>query len=300
MSNKNSKAENQQVMVPYGYMPYYPSVEEDEIDLRELWQTIVRRKKVIFIVSIISLLLAIGYILKTKPIYEAKALLQIGSIESKLIEQPNNLKIRLENLYLVNESVKKELPYVSKISVPKGAKSLIQLTVVGLDNQSTKKYITEVAREIEKDQEKRVQSYIDLQLRYLNQKRDEVKNIKKQIEQLSENSKNQKYILKRLIEEGKIKEANALSIEYSKSLEKLTNLQTFLSNALDKINEIEISLSPLNVKKSKIVGDIITYDHPVKPKKKLIIVVALVTGLILGVFMAFFIEFFYSSKKEES
>jgi uncharacterized protein involved in exopolysaccharide biosynthesis len=47
------------------------------------------------------------------------------------------------------------------------------------------------------------------------------------------------------------------------------------------------------------VGAILTNDYPAKPKKKLIIIVAFITGLILSVFLVFVIEFFRGFKENE-
>jgi uncharacterized protein involved in exopolysaccharide biosynthesis len=39
-------------------------------------------------------------------------------------------------------------------------------------------------------------------------------------------------------------------------------------------------------------------EHPIQPKKKLIVIVAFITGLMLSVFLAFFLEFLAGSKEE--
>ncbi len=67
----------------------------------------------------------------------------------------------------------------------------------------------------------------------------------------------------------------------------------------EKIKEQNYSASSVNVQNSVVVGDYVVKDHPVKPKKKLIVVVAFVTGLILSIFLVFFLEFFKGFKKED-
>lgn len=67
-----------------------------------------------------------------------------------------------------------------------------------------------------------------------------------------------------------------------------------------QIEELNISVYPPYIERTKIVGKIYTHDKPVKPKKKLILVVSLLTGLIFGVFLAFFREFLDSLKEEEN
>ena len=67
----------------------------------------------------------------------------------------------------------------------------------------------------------------------------------------------------------------------------------------DKIAVLEYDITKQNVQNSVVVGEYIVKDKPAKPKKKLIIVVAFVTGLVLSIFLVFFIEFIKGFKEEE-
>ena len=79
-----------------------------------------------------------------------------------------------------------------------------------------------------------------------------------------------------------------LNINFEKRLEELKN-----SLVLEKLK-----LANDRVKNSDIVGEIMTNDFPVKPKKSLLIAVAFVTGFILSIFLVFFIQFFQGMRKE--
>ena len=65
----------------------------------------------------------------------------------------------------------------------------------------------------------------------------------------------------------------------------------------NKIKVLKYNISPANIQNSEVVGGFITKDHPAKPKRKLIVVVAFVTGLILSIFLVFLIEFWEENKK---
>lgn len=69
-----------------------------------------------------------------------------------------------------------------------------------------------------------------------------------------------------------------------------------LNKLISKKETIASLLLPHNYKNSEVVGEIITNDYPVKPKKKLIVVVAFVTGLILSIFLVFFLNFIRDEK----
>ena len=60
-----------------------------------------------------------------------------------------------------------------------------------------------------------------------------------------------------------------------------------------------MKILPVNIKETKLLGKIILNDYAIKPKKKLIVVVAFVTGLILSIFLVFFMEFIKGFREEE-
>ncbi len=66
---------------PYGYPYPYPPVEEDEIDLREIWQALVDNKKLIAIITGATTALAIVFALLLTPIYRAEVLLAPATSE---------------------------------------------------------------------------------------------------------------------------------------------------------------------------------------------------------------------------
>jgi uncharacterized protein involved in exopolysaccharide biosynthesis len=77
-------------------------------------------------------------------------------------------------------------------------------------------------------------------------------------------------------------------------------LETTVVNSLfEKKEMIESTVLPQNHKNTQVIGEIITNDHPVKPKKILIVIVAFITGLILSIFLVFIIEFFRDEDKHK-
>ena len=89
-------------------------IEEDEIELKELWKTIVKRKKFIFIFTLIITLSSIIYVsLKnTIPIYSGTIMIEIGEVKNETngfsnIDNVNNLKNIIERKYLVSANIPK-------------------------------------------------------------------------------------------------------------------------------------------------------------------------------------------------
>lgn len=65
-----------------------------------------------------------------------------------------------------------------------------------------------------------------------------------------------------------------------------------------QINDLNLVISPLNIKETKLLGKVILNDFAIKPKKKLIVAVAFITGLILSIFLVFFMEFISKNKED--
>lgn len=91
-------------------------------------------------------------------------------------------------------------------------------------------------------------------------------------------------------------ESGIIDLQNQKNLLETTTINKLIE---DK-TLIASMLLPYNYKNTAIVGSIMTNDYPVKPKKKLIVAVAFVTGLLLSVFLAFFLEFVSGMKEEEA
>ena len=74
MTNQNNNQQPQQNPVPPPYS-YYAPPQEDEINLMDLWKVIAGQKKLLFVITTITTLIALTYALLATPIYRAEALL---------------------------------------------------------------------------------------------------------------------------------------------------------------------------------------------------------------------------------
>jgi len=67
----------------------------------------------------------------------------------------------------------------------------------------------------------------------------------------------------------------------------------------EKIDKLNYSITECNIRNSKVIGDFIVKDYPIKPKKKLIVVVAFVSGFILSIFIVFVLNFIRDEKSDK-
>ena len=71
---------------------------------------------------------------------------------------------------------------------------------------------------------------------------------------------------------------------------------TTINDLIERKKLVESMLLPHNYKNSEVIGRVITNDHPIKPKKRLIVAVAFIAGFILSIFLVFIMNAF---RKEE-
>ncbi len=270
------------------YIPIQPiqqNCQEDEIDLRDLAKTIIKYKKMILIITLIITFLAAIYAYIKTPVYQIETDIQIGSINnsnSKLyLLDPQATIIFVKNNFDMKNIEKIDFPLVS-ITLVKKTKDILHLSIQNISNQKAKEDLKKIFSELHQKENKKISSYI--------------KNLKSQIKLLQK----QRAIYQQDIKELKTKLNHPKnSAVYQVTLEAINNFSTNLFKINQQINHLQIKISPENINRTHIIGKIKEQNHPIKPKKKLIIIIAFITGLILSIFLVFFLEFVKSFKKEE-
>jgi len=263
--------------------------DEDEIDLREVLRTILRYKTFIILFTLAVTLAAGVYAYLKTPIYEIKADVQVGYVSNSNSNSNSNSKIYLIDppalkLFILNtfNDQKKAYPKVSTTFV-KGTKDILNITVDNISNESAKAHLQTILNEIKRKEDTKLQAY--------------TQNIKAQIKILQEENKQlqkQLPILYKGLE--KVKEP----FIYQVLLSNIKKTNDEILNIRLKINELKDKISPLNITRTNVIGEIKQQDSPIKPKRKLIVTVAFVTGLILAIFLVFFFEFVKGMKEEEA
>jgi LPS O-antigen subunit length determinant protein (WzzB/FepE family) len=281
-------------------------IEEDEIDLRELFKTIWKYKKFIIVFTFIITLLAGVYAFIKPNIYQVDSILEIGYYNSYsnsnsnskiLLENPQVLVAKLKTKYGIDiKGIKRELPYVDNITTFKKANSLIKISTLGLSKNDAKKVTKEVNDEI-------IKRHLQLIDEYKKNVMYQIKSYQKGLNNIINNQKRLKLTIKIQKEKAqKLSKTNpTLSaiymVEILKQQDKLSNLKRDSFELQNKIILNQQKLLPINIKPTKVVRTIV-YENHVKPKRALIIIVAFITSFILAIFLVFFIEFIRGERDE--
>ena len=308
-------------------------LEEDEIDLKELFKTIWAKKIFIVIFTLVVTILAGFYAYSKTPIYEAKALLEIGEYKinnttKNSVDDASVITRKLTTLFIdMEKNLKDKTSQISNISVVKGLKNFLEIKSESTSNEEAKNEILKVLTFVQNEHEKILDDVkkqkemelrnIDLQISDIKSKsvalidkkiENNIKNLKsleEQLKQVDENLKkidslNPSLTALKLMEKRDITNSiNTITIQNFELESKKDELLTTTLYKLEESKQIaESLLLSHNYKNTQIVGEIMTNDFPTKPKKKLIVAVAFLTGFIISIFLVFFIQFIQGIRKE--
>lgn len=300
-------------------------LEEDEIDLRELFKTIWDKKVFIILFTLIITVLAGIFAYTKTPIYEANALIEIGDYKINqatrvLVDDALQLEKKLNTIFIdILKNNNKDSEIIS-ITVSKGMKNYLEIKSEAISNDNAKKEIEKVLSFIQENHTKildDVKKQKELELRNIELQISDIKlrtvlmidkkienhtqTLKDLSEQLQLINQNLKSIesLNPSLAALKLMEKRDITSELNKINNQLFELESkkdeLLTTTIYKLEEnkkiLELQLLPHNYKNTEIVGEIILNDYPAKPKKSLIIVVAFLTGFILSIFLVFFLQF---------
>ncbi|TDY02668.1 Wzz/FepE/Etk N-terminal domain-containing protein [Thiohalophilus thiocyanatoxydans] len=260
MNNNNQIPPQNQPPSPQQY--YYP---DDEISLIDLWNTLMRRKKIVIAVFALVIVVAVIYLLLTKPVYESRAMIQVGQVGSVGdVEEFSEMKQRLLAESPVLDSVEKK------------SNNTATLVVTNTDRETSQEQLDKIVNNLLDKHRNRfhdlsspVKERRDTLQRRLSGFEHQLDELDLQINRLRADQPVQAAVL--MIEKGNI-------IRATPELE-------------ERLAELEQALSEPRTQQTEMVGEIVSPENPIKPKPGLVMALSIILGLMLGIFAAFFAEF---------
>ncbi len=272
----------EQKIIPVQYIPV--ECDEDEISLKDIIKTLLKYKKFIVIFTLLITSLAVIYVFIKKPVYEVNTSLQLGYINSNskiYLLDPYATKIYLENIYKKNKFDKIKYPTIN-VNTPKNIKDIYNLNIYAYSNKEAIEYLNKILKDLKNKEQKKLNTFKS--------------EISKKIKILKDANNRLEIELKTLNE--KLKNTKDAQL-YATILNNISEIQAQITKNELNIANLKNTLSPANITLTHIIGNIKKSPYPVKPKKKLIITVAFITGFILSIFLVFLIEFIRSLKEQE-
>lgn len=173
------------------------TIQEDEIDLRELFAVVAQKKVLIAVITSVATFLAVLYAYSLTPIYEVKTNIKIGHIGEELIASPESIVKTLQVVFNVEDkraSKEKVVSEVNSISANKKVPNFIELKAEGVSNDDALAKSKEVLSYLQALDKNKIEHYLHEaknKIDELNREISridafEIKNIKEQIRVLKE------------------------------------------------------------------------------------------------------------------
>ncbi|UCZ56545.1 hypothetical protein LGV61_12565 [Desulfurispirillum indicum] len=125
---------------------------DDEIDLRDLVRTILSWKWVIIGVTLLATVLGVAYALVKTPVYQARAVLEIGFYtdgnERKLVDSAQRLNRELETVFISiprAQDIERDA-WIDSVTTVRGDNNFIELSALGISRDLAR---SEVARVVD-------------------------------------------------------------------------------------------------------------------------------------------------------
>lgn len=221
---------------------------------------------------------------------------KINSLKNKIIFYSKNLEKYLIELNKLTENINKN---ESTSSLVASVQILnYQNFIINAQNQ-----IKDLELQIEVIQKDEIPKLINkleniniVQIKDLENKKENILNI--EIEDLENQRSN---IFNIEIKDLENKKLNVSNETVRKLQDKIDiELKTRISQLNERIETFDFKKSEQNLSNTKLVGDYIINNNPVKPKKSLIIVVSFITSFISAIFIVFILNFINNSRIKSS
>ncbi|RXJ89970.1 hypothetical protein CRU87_07775 [Aliarcobacter trophiarum LMG 25534] len=135
-------------------------LEEDEIDLRELFKIIWEKKVFIIVFTFIITVIAAIYAYSKTPIYEVKSIVRIGYIGEQLLENSNIIERKLKVIFNVDNPQDFDEGLVTKISAIKNVQNFLELTTEAISNEEALKKNKEVLEFLQNEYKYKIDEFI--------------------------------------------------------------------------------------------------------------------------------------------
>jgi len=271
-----------------------PELHEEEIDLREYINVLLKRKGIIIIIFLIAIITAalVSYF-TLSPVYQASTVFSVAKIDGRpVINITEALEIMRSNVVLdevinrmgLEETAKQLSSQIITESI-KGT-NFVEVSVAADSPEKAKSLVENIVEVFTEQNQREYQEKVKLVEERLKILEEQIAEFEKNILEIEKTKK--KIAVTEELSEGERQFQTTLLLSSSVAERSLYN------NLTNQANSLKASLK--SCENFKIVNYAQFPAVPIKPNKKLNILIAGVLGLFVGIFVAFFLEFWQKGK----
>ena len=266
--------------------------EEDEIDLREYVNVIIKRKKLIFGIFLAAVVISAVVSLMMPKVYEITSTVQLGSVSGLIINNENAKSLMLNqnsllsiinslNLKITPESLQKRI----KISDVSGTNLLkIQIAYPGIDTA------IKINDAIINPFIAKGQIFYQERLAIINER---LKELDGEIKNAEADIARTQALISGIPSDMSVSQSD-ISLRIILLQNTLPNYESNLSSLRNQRNGLKLMLA--DTKEFNVSDAPIRPKYPIAPKKKQNVILAGILSLMFGVFLAFFMEFLQKNR----
>ena len=271
-----------------------PEIQEEEIDLREYINVLLKRKGIIILIFLIAVITAaiVSYF-ALSPVYQSSTVFSVAKIDGQaVINITESLEI-IKSDVVLDEVINRmgleistgQLKSQIEVKNLKGT-NFIEVSVTADFPENAKNLVENIAKVFIEQNQDEYQEKVKLVEDRLKIIEEQIAEFEKSIQEIEKTKK--KIAVTEELSEGERQFQTSLLLSSSVTERELYN---DLSN---QVNSLKASLK--SCEDYKIINYAQLPAVPIKPNKKLNILIAGVLGLFVGIFVAFFLEFWQKGK----
>ena len=265
-------------------------LSDDDVYLLKLWITLANRKGVVLAILLISLITAGLFIFFTPPVYESRAVLQVGQVgQAGQLESPAVLAKRLmtqDDMVREKTTIGKFSPFIQTAFMEKET-NLISIIARGPAPDATQGYLAHVIAEVMREH----QELFDLARKEYQQSLNRVQSIGQDVDRaLAANEKELGIWVRQPVMAGKV---SALRVYFASEKSKLLEQRALLEQ---RQTDLRMAMSYHSKPTALIKAPTLAVD-PLKPRPLLYFTFALGIGLMLGILCAYVAEFIGKARR---
>lgn len=277
--------------IPSDIKPLQPYYQDEELDLVDLWLVMHRRRTLFFGILASAMVFAIALIIFMPPVYESRAVVQIGHVGGigkeggiTSVEPSGVLVERLNEEYRVNDTSegKRDFPLIANVALNKGQQDIVTITARAHSIEDAQRYLSTVVGKIQREHEQWMQEAVKQQHTRLDLLGDRMTLSHQHMQALNDSI-------------AKLKSSNPLQAavllqEKSKFLQELPSMEQ--EQAL-----LNLSLSRLQTLPTRFLREPTSPISPERPRPVLYLSLALIIGVMGGIMAVFIAEFVTNARR---
>ena len=271
-----------------------PEIQEEEIDLREYINVLLKRKGIIILIFLIAVIIAalVSYF-AISPVYQASTVFSVAKIDGRpVINITEALEIMKSNVVLdevinrmdLEETAKQLNPQITTESI-KGT-NFVKVSVAADSPKKAKSLVENIEKVFIEQNQSEYQEKVKLVEDRLKIIEEQITEFEKNIQEIEKTKK--KIAVSEELTEGERQFQTSLLLISSVTERELYNTLS------EQANGVKVSLK--DCEDFEIINYAQLPTSPIKPNTKLNILIAGVLGLFVGIFVAFFLEFWQKGK----